>query len=79
MWRGYNLGGPGFQAWVTGELFGNESHALEVEAWGYTDFEVFAKEIDLSLSYSFLNRNARCFFTFTFCQAVSTVRPATIF
>jgi hypothetical protein len=58
MWRGYSLGGPGFQTSVTGKLFENDSHALELEAWGYTDFNVSTKEIDLSLSYSFLNKNA---------------------
>ena len=58
LWRGYNLGGPGFQASVGVELFGNESHALELEAWGYSDFEVSTKEIDLSLNYSFLRRKA---------------------
>ena len=58
MWRGSNLGGPGFYASVIGELFGNDSHALKLEAWGYSDLNVWTKEIDLSLSYSFLNNNA---------------------
>ena len=58
MWRGYCLGGPGFQASVNGELFGNEAHGLEVEAWGYTDFGMSTKEIDLSLSYSFFQKRA---------------------
>ena len=57
-WRGYELGGPGLQASINAELFGNDSHALELEAWGYTDYDISTKEIDLSLSYSFLNRNA---------------------
>ena len=58
MWRGSNLGGPGFQATVTGKLFENNFHALELEAWGYSDLNVWTKEIDLSLSYSFFNKNA---------------------
>ena len=56
MWRGYCLGGAGFQSSVGGELFGNDSHALELEAWGYTDFDFSTKEIDLSLSYYFFQR-----------------------
>ena len=58
VWRGYQLGGPGFQASVNGELFGNDSHALELEAWGYSDLDVSTKEIDFTLSYSFLQRKA---------------------
>lgn len=58
MWRGYKLGGSGFQASVVGELFGNSSQALKLEAWGYTDFDVSTKEVDLSLSYFFLKKNA---------------------
>jgi hypothetical protein len=58
LWRGFNLGGPGFQAAVNGKLFENDFQALELEAWGYSDFRLSTKEIDLSLSYSFFNKNA---------------------
>ena len=58
LWRGYNLGGPGFQASVDFELFGNNSHALKIGAWGYSDFNVWTKEVDLSLSYYFFNKKA---------------------
>jgi len=56
IWRGYSLGGPGFQASVSGELFGNESHGLELGAWGYSNLNMSTKEIDLSLTYSFFDR-----------------------
>jgi len=58
MWRGYSLGGPGFQASIDVGLFENNLHALTVEAWGYTDFDVSTKEIDFSLSYVFLKKKA---------------------
>ena len=55
-WRGTNVGGLSLQPWVEFSIYG-----LSVEAWSslgsgtYDDFYQFVPELDLSLSYTFLD------------------------